>query len=845
MALKVGQLYATLTLDKASYSRALAQAKQEAAAAGKAASDAFRGISDGFKAAAGRIPGIMSDAASAAIAQMDRLGAEGQRAATLLQAPPQQLTALAQQAGISVDALRGELSHAAKSARDLGLAVEESGRRGGVSLRDLAATARSILPALGVGAVLSKGFERLTSIDSAKAKLAGLGHDAAEVSQIMNDALGAVKGTAFGLDEAASVAATAVAANIQPGQQLESTLKLIADTAAVAGSSLGEMGSIFNKVAANGRLNTLVMQQLQDHGIPVLVKLAEHYGITNEAAQTMVTDGKVSFAEFSAVMQETLGGSALKMGDTIKGTLDNTSAALSRLGAGVLQNFVPALTAAADSVIWLADGWGKLPAPVRDATLAVGAFVALQKAGVFTKLAQGGSALVDTLRAIKAEGLAASGALEKVGKVGAVAFAALAVGSLVSAWQEYHATLVDVNQIIDTNTGLLKENSDELLKQSLAPYIDSLNAAGLTMDQVVTAMKAGGPALDEVNQKLIDSQSVVRGIAADLGHTFTIGMWTSERDKALRKIEETSDQLLGQQAALAEQNRLAAQSSDAAAEATGRMIGPTIAEANAAAQAAAEQQKRQASLTGLSAVTGSARTAMLQWIAAQDKAASAARDVAAAVDETTAAYNRSIIGLAGSAQSAAEAMRDAQLAADKTGRSIVDTAGNFDLSQGSVRDAVSGLYSYVDATNDSISALYKHTAAQDGTVAAQQAAQAAALDARQGFIDMATSIWGVSIPAAEAIANQLGFLQGIKIDDKTFTVTMVRRTVDVDVANSALGDSWMRRINQDAAAAASQAAGGFKMPSLSDLMGGVSPSSTPKAGGGGGGGKSADDAKRA
>lgn len=98
-----------------------------------------------------------------------------------------------------------------------------------------------------VGVTLVKGFNRLVGIDDARAKLAGLGYDAQSVETIMDSALKSVQGTSFGLDEAATTAANAVAAGIKPGKELTKYLGMTADAAAIAGVSLGEMGSILNK----------------------------------------------------------------------------------------------------------------------------------------------------------------------------------------------------------------------------------------------------------------------------------------------------------------------------------------------------------------------------------------------------------------------------------------------------------------------------------------------------------------------------------------------------------------------------------------------------------------------
>ena len=135
-------------------------------------------------------------------------------------------------------------------------------------------------PALAAGTALAgitiaKGFGRLVGIDDARAKLQGLGHDAQTIETIMDSALTSVKGTSFGLDEAATTAANAVAAGIKPGQELTKYLSMTADAAAIAGTSMSEMGSIINKVQTGQTVYTEDLEQLADRGLPVYQWLAE------------------------------------------------------------------------------------------------------------------------------------------------------------------------------------------------------------------------------------------------------------------------------------------------------------------------------------------------------------------------------------------------------------------------------------------------------------------------------------------------------------------------------------------------------------------------------------------
>lgn len=197
-------------------------------------------------------------------------------------------------------------------------------------------------PALGAAAALSglslvKGFNRLKNIDTAKAQLEGLGHSAKEVEAIMDSAMQAVKGTAYGFDEAATAAASAVAAGIKPGQELTRYLGLVGDAAAQSKLSFTDMGSIFNKVMASGKISMEEVNQLADQGIPIYKMLSEQLGVTQADVREMVSAGKVDSETFLAAIEANIGGAAKIMGEkSFTGALANIGASLSRIGANFL-----------------------------------------------------------------------------------------------------------------------------------------------------------------------------------------------------------------------------------------------------------------------------------------------------------------------------------------------------------------------------------------------------------------------------------------------------------------------------------------------------------------------------
>lgn len=198
---------------------------------------------------------------------------------------------------------------------------------------------------VAIGGVLAgsvaKGFQRLSAIEQAEAKLAGLGHSAESVEAIMQNALGAVKGTAFGLDEAAGLAGTLVASGIKPGEELERVLALTADSATIAGRELGDMGLIWGSVAAKGKLQGDDAMQLLASGVPIWQMVGDVMGITAAEAQDLGSKGQVSFDIFAKAMEQGVGGAALEAGNTTQGAFKNMGAAMGRFGAALLKDVYP------------------------------------------------------------------------------------------------------------------------------------------------------------------------------------------------------------------------------------------------------------------------------------------------------------------------------------------------------------------------------------------------------------------------------------------------------------------------------------------------------------------------
>lgn len=198
------------------------------------------------------------------------------------------------------------------------------------------------IPAVGAatalaGVTLKKGWDRMTAIDNAKVKLEAIGNSAEDVTEIMNNALASVKGTAYGMDEAATTAASAVAAGIKPGEKLQKYLSAVADAASVARRDMADMGSIFNKVATQGKATNEVLGQLAESGIPIYQYLADTIGCTEDKIYDMAKNGEIDLASFQKAVETHIGSAAKTIGSkTITGAISNIGASISRIGANLL-----------------------------------------------------------------------------------------------------------------------------------------------------------------------------------------------------------------------------------------------------------------------------------------------------------------------------------------------------------------------------------------------------------------------------------------------------------------------------------------------------------------------------
>src|SRR5699024_9660485 len=232
----------------------------------------------------------------------------------------------------------------------LGAPLAQEGPRQGRNLGDMIVSGTTrvfkwggIAAGAALGTAITKGFGRLRAMEDATAKIEGLGYAAGEVDQIMSDVQGALDGTMFLYSEGADVAAGALAAGVEQGEELESYLRLTADAATQAGIDFGSMGEIMNKVEGDGRLMGDTVQQLAENGVYILPALAEEFGVTGEEMRKMVSNGEVDAATFRRIMEEQYGGSSERAAETMTGAMSLAWTAIGQLGEKLIAEVYPYL----------------------------------------------------------------------------------------------------------------------------------------------------------------------------------------------------------------------------------------------------------------------------------------------------------------------------------------------------------------------------------------------------------------------------------------------------------------------------------------------------------------------
>ena len=87
------------------------------------------------------------------------------------------------------------------------------------------------------------------------------------------------------------------------GPEMMETLEIIGNAAAATSSDFGMLALIFNQVRGVGRLLTQDFRQLSTRGVMSLQDIANHFKVSQAAAQEMLSEGKVSFEDLRDILR--------------------------------------------------------------------------------------------------------------------------------------------------------------------------------------------------------------------------------------------------------------------------------------------------------------------------------------------------------------------------------------------------------------------------------------------------------------------------------------------------------------------------------------------------------------
>lgn len=192
-----------------------------------------------------------------------------------------------------------------------------------------------------LGQIEHGGWNRAMNIENAKFSIEGLKEDWNELYKAMDYA---VTGTAYGIDQAATAAASLVASGVGYTEVIEKSgdtevtamhkaLRAISGVAAQTNSDFSSIANIFTTVAGQGRLMGDQLNQLAARGMNAAAKLAEALGTTEADVRDAVSHGAIDFETFAFAMDDAFGEHATDANKTFTGSLSNMKAALSRFGA--------------------------------------------------------------------------------------------------------------------------------------------------------------------------------------------------------------------------------------------------------------------------------------------------------------------------------------------------------------------------------------------------------------------------------------------------------------------------------------------------------------------------------
>lgn len=211
-------------------------------------------------------------------------------------------------------------------------------KAGGLFSSTLTTGAKAAMGTIGAGvtAVLGQtvkgGFSRAMGLNEARAKLDALGYTGEQLEGIMDSVDKAITGTSATMGEAMGTTTQLLSAGITDYDKLEQTLANVSKLSDISGTSFADMGTIFAKNAASGKVQYQDLVQLMNHQIPIMSELSKAMGKPVDEIRSMASAGEITFDDFQDAIENIDFDSAVYAAQSAQVAFSNVMANLSRIG---------------------------------------------------------------------------------------------------------------------------------------------------------------------------------------------------------------------------------------------------------------------------------------------------------------------------------------------------------------------------------------------------------------------------------------------------------------------------------------------------------------------------------
>jgi len=142
------------------------------------------------------------------------------------------------------------------------------------------------------------------------------------------------------------------------GERVVEVTKRLGDIAGATGSNIDELATAYGQVVAKGRLQTEELLQFQERGVGIQGELQKMYGMSGQALQKALSDGKISAEAFEAAIVRLTekggkyAGGALAQSDTLNGKFSTLQDSITALSQKIGNELSPAIK---QGITWLTD----------------------------------------------------------------------------------------------------------------------------------------------------------------------------------------------------------------------------------------------------------------------------------------------------------------------------------------------------------------------------------------------------------------------------------------------------------------------------------------------------------